>query len=225
MLELERQNEDMLPQLRALEALLQANGIEVHPFEPSQSGQAQTPPAGYPLDATGTVRDPFTKNTWTKCGRLWVKNYRPKSSYALAFPRALLKSRPADTHLGLSADVAPLSSIKGTRLSILGTTIDLTSFDAPDVDEPQPDVRVPQPLYNKSVQSFLQSTMNINPPLEPLALPPRKEGLTYSEWYFMMVFPFLPMLHGPTHTTLVCCCKAAAPPPSTRVSPARLTGV
>jgi hypothetical protein len=92
--------------------------------------------------------------------------------------------------------------MQGTKLSILGTTIDITSFDAPDMDEPQLDGKVAQPLYNKSLQALLQSTMNINPQLN-VELPSRHDAFTYAEWYFLMVFPFLPVLHKPTFMNVV----------------------
>ncbi|WQF84199.1 hypothetical protein CDEST_09213 [Colletotrichum destructivum] len=195
--ELEREKMDMLSHVRELEKLLENNGIEVKPYNWSPYG-ASYPPPGVTYDHMGNpIEDPAEKDAWTKVGSLWVKNYAYKPAASRSFPRSTLESRPVHNHLGVGSDSAPLSSIKGTQLSILGTTIDVTSFDAPDIDEPAPDTKVSQPLYNKSLQSFLQSCMNINPHVA-IELPSRSDAFTYSEWYFLMIWPFLPVLHKPT---------------------------
>jgi hypothetical protein len=188
--------------IRDMEKLLESTGIHVKPWDPAPFNHY---PPGYYVDNTGNlVPDPSApKEKWTQVGCVWVRDYQPGASLARSFPRTFVDSRPADSHLGVSSDSAPLSSIKGTQLSILGTSIDITSFDAPDVDEPPRDAKATQPLYNKSLQAFLQSTMNVNPPLENIQLPPREEGFTYSEWYFLMIFPFLPVLHKPSYMKLV----------------------
>ncbi|KAF6843707.1 transcription factor [Colletotrichum musicola] len=202
MQELEREKADMANHIRDLEKLLESNGIEVKPWNWSPYGMAYPPP-GVTYDHVGNaVEDPAEKDAWTKVGSVWVKNYNFKPAASRSFPRTALQSRPAHNHLGVGSDSAPLSSIKGTQLSILGTTIDVTSFDAPDMDEPVPDAKVSQPLYNKSLQSFLQSCMNINPPVD-IELPSRSDAFTYSEWYFLMIWPFLPVLHKPTFMNIL----------------------
>jgi hypothetical protein len=80
--------------------------------------------------------------------------------------------------------------------------IDIADFDSPDMDEPDPSVFHPQ-LYNKSYQAFIQSAMNVNPRIEKVDLPDRADGLTYAEWYFRVLGPYLPVLHKPTFFKLV----------------------
>ncbi|EMR68157.1 putative transcription factor protein [Eutypa lata UCREL1] len=83
-----------------------------------------------------------------------------------------------------------------------GSTIDINSFDAPDMDEPPPNVAARAPLYNKSLQAMMQSALNVNPPLH-VEYPPKTDAFTYAEWYFLMIYPFLPILHKPTFMTLL----------------------
>lgn len=201
MQELEREKTDMLTHIRDLERLLGDNGVEVQPWQ--WSPFAQYPP-GVTFDNLGNpVQDPNSPDSWTQFGTAWVKNSAPKPAVAHTFPRTLLESRRGEGHLGVRGDdSAPLSSIKGTQLSILGTTVDLVSFEAPDMDEPPADAKAAAPLYNKSTQAFLQSTMNRNPPLQ-VDLPSREDAFTYSEWYFMTISAFLPLLHKPSFLQLV----------------------
>jgi hypothetical protein len=205
----------MLNHIRDLEKLLLSSGVEVRPWEWSPYGRACPP--GVSFDNMGNpMQDPGAKDQWTQVGTLWVKNYGSKSSYFLngfstghstgasQYSRlALLETRPTEGYLGVLTDSAPLSSIKGTKLSILGTTIDITSFDAPDMDGPIPGTPVGSPLYNKSLMAFLQSTLGINPKLEDVDLPSRHDAFTYSEWYFLMIHPFMPVLHKPSFLKLV----------------------
>lgn len=105
-------------------------------------------------------------------------------------------------HLDVAKDCSPLSSINGTQLSILGTTIDITSFEAPDMDGPPAGTPLYAPLYNKSLQSFFNSLAKVNPPVD-VPLPPREEAFSYSEWFFVLVGAFVPVLHKPTYMKLV----------------------
>ena len=107
-----------------------------------------------------------------------------------------------DNYLGVSPGNSNLSSIKGTALSILGMEIDIADFDSADMDEPDPSVFHPQ-LHNKSYRAFLQSTLNINPRIEKVELPSRVEGMTYAQWYFRVLNPYLPLLHKPTFFKMV----------------------
>ncbi|UQC87578.1 uncharacterized protein CLUP02_13095 [Colletotrichum lupini] len=200
--ELEREKTDMMNHIRELEKLLENNGTEVKPAQWSPYA-INYPTPGATYDHMGNaIEDPNEKDAWTKVGSVWVKNYNYKPAGGRSFPRSTLESRPVHNHLGVGSDSAPLSSIKGTQLSILGTTIDVTSFDAPDIDEPIPDAKDAQPLYNKSLQSFLQSSMNINPTVN-IELPSRSDAFTYSEWYFLMIWPFLPVLHKPSFMNIL----------------------
>ena len=95
-----------------------------------------------------------------------------------------------------------LSPIKGTALSILGMEIDIADFESPDIDEPDAPSFHSQ-LYNKSYQAFLQSALNINPRLDKVELPEREKGITYAEWYFRVINPYMPLLHKPTFMRMV----------------------
>lgn len=106
------------------------------------------------------------------------------------------------TQDGESHEAAPFGNITGTQLSILGTTIDLTLFDAPDMDGPPPGAPLATPLYNKSLQSFYNSVAKVNPPMDA-PLPSREDAFNYSEWFFVMVGGFMPVLHKPSHFKLV----------------------
>ncbi|KAK4149845.1 hypothetical protein C8A00DRAFT_37548 [Chaetomidium leptoderma] len=202
--QLEREKGAMLVHIRELEKLLETNGVEVRPWQ--WPGYTTTYPPGITFDHLGNpAQDPSSKDQWHQVGLVWVKNGRQKppsnSGADTAWP--LLPSRPKDSYLGVSSDSAPLSSIKGTTLSILGATIDITAYDAPDMDEPPPGAPIGSPLYNKSVMAFLQSSFNVNPHLGNVELPSKKDALQYAEWYFLMIFPFLPMLHKPSFLQLL----------------------
>lgn len=200
--QLEREKTAMLGHIRELEKLLDSNGVKVRPWQ----GYGTSYPPGVTLDDMGNqVLDPTPSEQWQQIGSLWVKktNQKPHVSSSGYTRYPLLESRPTDSYLGVSSDSALLSSIKGTTLSILGTTIDIASFDAPDIDEPPPGTPAMSPLYNKSVMAFLQSILNVNPPLENVELPSKQDAFTYSEWYFLMISPFLPILHKPSFLQLL----------------------
>ena len=202
--QLEREKTAMLSHIQGLEKLLQDNGVEVRPWEyPTYN---TTLPPGVAPDGRGNLtQDGRPGSQWQQVGSVWVKGLGAKqqmSSGGIARYSAP-RTRPPEGHLGVSSDSAPLSSIKGTTLSILGTTIDITSFDAPDMDEPPPGTPIGSPLYNKSMMAFLQTILNINPRLENVDLPSRQDAFTYAEWYFLMLSPFLPVLHKPSFYRLV----------------------
>ncbi|KAK1829598.1 transcriptional activator protein acu-15 [Podospora conica] len=202
--QLEREKVAMLSHIQNLEKLLQDNGVEVRPWEyPSYK---DTYPPGVVPDTMGNLtQDGRPGCQWQLVRSVWVKGSADKQQLPsgpiarYSAPRA----RPPEGHLGVSSDSAPLSSIKGTTLSILGTTIDITSFDAPDMDEPPPGTPIGSPLYNKSMMSFMQSILNINPRQENVDLPSRQDAFTYAEWYFLMLSPFLPVLHKPSFHRLL----------------------
>ncbi|KAF3342223.1 Activator of stress genes 1 like protein [Verticillium longisporum] len=204
--DLEREKKDMAAHIKNLESLLADNGIQVQPWTWSKYPTMNGPP-GVTLNHMGqAVETDEVKGQWTQIRSVWVKNYKAEPAVIATrlknSARSALESRPADIHIGVGPDIAPMNAIKGTKLTILGTTIDLASFNAPDMDEPGPDVRVAQPLYNKSIQAYLQSTMNINPPPH-VKLPSRAEAFELSQWYFVFVFPFLPVLHKPTYLEML----------------------
>lgn len=202
MQELEREKNGMLAHIGDLEKMLRDSGIEVKPWQGAV--WAQYPPDVAVDDVGRAIDDASPKGDWTKVGSLWVKSAaaKPPRHPVPNFPRSQWQSRPEQSHLGVGPDNAPLSSIRGTKLSLLGTSIDTTSFDAPDMDEPGQDAHASAPLYNKSVQAFLQSCMGVNPPVQ-VALPPRDQAFTYAEWYFMAIGVFLPVLHKPSFMRLV----------------------
>lgn len=213
--QLEREKNAMLSHIRDLEKLVRSSGTDVRPFEWSPYGPSCPP--GVTFDNAGNpMRDPNAKDEWTQLGSLWVKNYGSKPQFfpggysadhgtgASQYSRlSLMETRPTEGYLGVLTDNSPLSSIKGTKLSILGTTVDITSFDAPDMDEAVPGKEPGSPLYNKSLMAFLQSTLGVNPKLKDVELPSRHDAFTYSEWYFLLVFPFMPVLHKPSFLKLV----------------------
>jgi hypothetical protein len=194
--------------IRDLEKKLQSNGIDVKPWH-STSFPADSAPNSRAdsndndiSDSTPTPQpDTPAKDPWSQpSAPTWAKD-RPSTMSMALNSHHTVSSRPADAHLGVGTDKAPLSSIKGTSLSILGSTIDIGSLDAPDMDEPPPSAQGSS-LYNKSVQALLQSIMNVNQPLV-VKLPPRQDAFTYAEWYFVMIHPFHPVLHKPSFMALV----------------------
>ena len=108
-----------------------------------------------------------------------------------------------DNYLGVSSGNSFLSSIRGTALNVLGMEIDIADFTSSDVDEPDQSTFQVEPLYNKSYQSFMQTAFNVNPKFDKVDLPGKQEGLTYAQWYFRVLNPYLPVLHKPTLMALV----------------------
>ncbi|KUI57360.1 Activator of stress genes 1 [Cytospora mali] len=198
--QLEREKNDMLTRLHDMEKLLEDKGIQIRPWQWSSAyGSATT------FDSDN---DP-SRDQWSQFGSLWIKEIRQQhqklpSGYSVEHPSPLstMDARTVDARLGVAADNAPLNSINGTSLSILGTTIDVTSFDAPDMDGPPSGTPSNTPLYNKSIQSFYNSVARSQPPIEA-PLPSREDAFTYSEWFFIMAGPFVPVLHKPTYFKLL----------------------
>lgn len=208
MQELEREKTDMMNHIRSLEKKLQNNGFDVKPWHSTSFPADPAPNASADNNENDTSEstptpqpETITKDPWAQpSAPAWTKD-RPATMSMAPNSHHTATSRPADAHLGVGTDQAPLSSIKGTSLSILGSTIDIGSLDVPDMDEPPPSAQGSS-LYNKSVQALLQSSMNINQPLM-VKLPPRQDAFTYAEWYFVMIHPFHPVLHKPSFMALV----------------------
>lgn len=186
----------MLARLRDMERLLEDKGVQIRPWQWSSP---------YGLDPEN---DP-SRDQWAQFGSLWIKDVhqqrqKPSSGYSAGHPSQFFgtEARTVDARLGVAADNAPLSSINGTQLSILGTTIDVTSFNAPDMDSPPSGTPNNTPLYNKSIRSFYDSIHKAQPPIEA-PFPSREEAFSYSEWFFIMAGPFVPVLHKPTYLKLV----------------------
>lgn len=198
--ELEREKSDMLNHIRQLEELVNSKGINIKPWSWSAFGKPAHP-LGMLVDTTGAPINVSNTDgsSWTKSEAAPAK---AKNLSLGATRSSVLLPRPGDSHIGVFQDKAPLSAVKGTQLSILGATIDVTDFDAEDMEEPAPGFQATEPFYNKSLFSFVQSVMHKQPP-PPIELPSKDEAFQYSEWYFVMIFPFVPVLHKPTHMRLV----------------------
>ncbi|KAI1436815.1 fungal-specific transcription factor domain-containing protein [Xylaria sp. CBS 124048] len=205
MQELERQKREMANHIRYLEKTLHNNGIDVKPW-PVSSFTADKPIDGSVDGNDNDISDstvlPLTDSAaWSRpSAPVWSKD-RPSIISMAPRSHGTASSRPADAHLGVATHPSPLSSIKGTSLSILGSTIDIGSFDVPDMDEPPLSAQGIS-LYNKSVQALRQSIMNINDPVD-IKLPPRQDAFTYAEWYFVIMYPFHPVLHKPSFMALL----------------------
>lgn len=194
--QLERDHRSLKDHIEGLQKLLGERGVEVKPWV------SAAPWADAKADG---VEEPSPGRSATQAPSADVRDSSSASHLFMPnFPRSKLESRPDEGHLGVERDNdnAPLSSLTGTRLSILGTTIDMGSFDAPDVDEPPRTGEAAMPLYNKSVLAFTQSTMMINPPIEA-PLPPKDDALFYATWYFQTLSSFLPLLHQPTFMAML----------------------
>lgn len=213
--QLEREKNSLLSHIRDLEKLFEDRGVQVRPWQAVSAYEQGTSS----LDAEGDAGP--AKDQWTQYGSLCFKEFNAASQQSRPGSSAMLgqqqspatlppppATRPIGSHLGVLQDSSPLSCINGTQLSILGTTIDITSFDAPDMDGPPAGTSKAAPLYNKSLQSFYNSAAKINPPVDA-PLPSRDEAFSYSEWFFVMVGAFVPVLHKPTHLKMVN--KRAAP--------------
>lgn len=131
-----------------------------------------------------------------------LSSSRTSESNVIRLPE-FRKGLHGDNYLGVSSGNSFLSSIRGTSLNVLGMEINIADFASTDLDGPvQPSLQQ-EPLYNKSYQSFVMSAFGINPRLEKVALPPKTEGLTYAQWYFRALNPYLPTMHKPTFMALV----------------------
>lgn len=176
--------------IATLEAQLRAHGIREDGLsEPMDDEKRDSPQSQYQSN------DRISKSH-TSDAAIPFQNGTNGSSYQV--------ERPPDNYLGVSSTSAnsPLSSIKGTALSIFGMKIDIADFESIDMDEPNPSEFNPK-LYNKSYQAFLQSTLNVNQHMEEPSLPSRDEAFLRIEWYFRVINPYVPFLHRPTFFTLV----------------------
>ncbi len=108
-----------------------------------------------------------------------------------------------DNYLGVSSGNSFLSSIRGTTLNVLGMEIDLADYTSADLDDPDPSRPQDEPVYNKSYHAFVRTAFGANPKPQKPSLPLKKEGLTYAQWYFRVINPYLPFLHKPSFMTMV----------------------
>ncbi|EFY87359.1 putative transcription factor [Metarhizium acridum CQMa 102] len=208
MQQLEREKSRMMSHIRDLERLCAEKNVEVKPFQGRV--RAQSPPEAADEEdssnASANVAAASSNDGWSQFGSLWIKDSSPpdptSSIIRHKVPRNEWQTRPEQSRWGVGSDDAPLSSLKGMTLTLLGTTIETTSFDAPDVDEPPTAADPSVPLYNKSVQAFLRSAMRVNPAVQ-VELPTRENAFIYAEWYFITVASFMPLLHKPTFMKLL----------------------
>lgn len=205
--QLEREKNSLLMHIRDLEKLLEDKGVRVRPFQDNPPGY--DPGAGrFDLDSVDGGR---SKEAAQPFGSLRIQDFNAEQHRASSAgpsgrqttpPLTSAESRAFGAYSGVATDNTPFSNITGTHLSILGTTIDITSFDAPDMDGHPPGTPMSTPLYNKSLQSFYNSVAKVNPPIDA-PLPSRVDAFSYSEWFFVMVGGFVPVLHKPTYFKLV----------------------
>lgn len=227
--DLERENTAMASHIEHLEKLLRDQaGTEVLPWK--WSPFKLTCPPGVTLDDEGNaVGEDGDDIPWERSGTVWWKPgpggskpgfepsqpapgdadtpaqvKAPSSDSILMLPASDkdLQSWPIDNYLGVFADRAPLNSVNGTTVSILGTLLDIDANGADVEPEPSTVYHEPTGLYNRSMSSFLRSTMNINPPIH-IDLPSRSDAFEYSEWFFLMIHPFVPILHKPSYMALL----------------------
>lgn len=107
-------------------------------------------------------------------------------------------------HLGVMPDATEnRSSVMGTHLAVLGFAFNLADDSHPDLAEPDviADPNAP-PVYNKSVRSLMRSLYHIHPTPE-LELPTYEVTSSYSQWYFLMVHPFLPIIHKTSYNAML----------------------
>lgn len=196
MQQLEREKNGMLTHIRDLEHMLWDKGIEVRPYS-SRTSDDLTP-------KSKTKHE----DSWTQVRSLSVKQHSENADsvrFLLPnFPRTHLESRPETVSLGGGLDGRPYGIVNGTRLQIMGATIDTASFEAPDLDEPPLDSDGSAPIYNKSVQAFLRSIMGKQPPMGS-GLPGRDDAFTYTNWFFLILAAYIPILHKPTFMRTVSC--------------------
>lgn len=206
MQQLERERNSMISRIRDLERLCAEKGVEVKPWEQLGTHSARSSSEAAHSETADANGGSTSTESWSRYGSLHIKdNSPPKMDDGIIrwkIPRNEWQTRPEETIWGVVGDDAPLSSLKGTTLTLLGTTIETTSFDAPDVDEPPADIDFSMPLYNKSVQSFLRSLMGVNPAVQ-VNLPTRGNAFMYAEWYFISIASFMPVLHKPSFMKLV----------------------
>ncbi|KAG6022983.1 hypothetical protein E4U19_002450 [Claviceps sp. Clav32 group G5] len=206
MQQLEREKNSMIAYIRDLERLCAEKGVEVKPWEHGATSARSSSDSANGESADATESSSPTES-WSRYGMLYIKDSSsPRGSKKRVeqsrIPRNEWRTRPEETHWGVAGDDAPLSSLKGTTLTLLGTTIETTSFDAPDVDEPPAEMDPSMPLYNKSVQAFLRSVMGVNPTVQ-VDLPNRQNAFMYAEWYFITIASFMPVLHKPSFMKLL----------------------
>lgn len=192
--ELERDKEGMTAYINDMRRLMAAKGIQVQPYISKAKKQNEKEDAVDSPNKNSPPKDP--NQDYTQYGSLWTKD---NSTVHLTpnFPRNLLPTRAGAANIDFGVDNRPHHSLNGTVINVMGTKIDTTLFEAPDMDEPSAATRGKAPLYNKSEQAFIQSAFGVNPPMQ-VELPPKADAVAYANWFFVMMGSYLPVLHKPT---------------------------
>ncbi|KAI9742897.1 MAG: hypothetical protein M1818_003626 [Claussenomyces sp. TS43310] len=195
---IENHNRELVGRVRELEQILMQHGVDVKPAQAYHDQNATYHFNGQGQNGQGQPWNAQSSSTTYASGPT-NNTLGPTQPEANMF-RALPNQRTAvsgDTYLGVSTSSSHLSSIKGTRLSILGMEIDIADFTSNDLDEPDDSLGNHQ-IYNKSYLSSLQSALGVNSRIEKVDLPAREDGLTYAQWYFRVINPYAPILHKGT---------------------------
>lgn len=93
--------------------------------------------------------------------------------------------------------------VRGSKVSMFGFEIDTARFASADLDEPAQPLGKHDRLYNKSKTSVLRTAMGGQRPPDMPPLPTQATANSYVGWYFMVVNPYVPVLHEPTFKALV----------------------
>lgn len=187
----------MLARIGALEHLLECHGINVPPSAPplnchSPIHRRQAPP---PISITQNSRIQTNSPRLAESPITSPLNYPSDQSNL----RSATIPLPLSSHVGLVQDNFNMfSSQNGAQFSVFGIVLNIAATDPADLAEPNEGELV----YNKSFRSCLQSIMHINQPCA-VDFPSREDGFMFTDWYFMMINPFTPILHKQTHFSLV----------------------
>ena len=210
---LERHIRELEDYTQELQNQIVSMGGEVKPFVPTRN-LAMTP-----LPECNALLDHFkqadqenhnhstkvTENStlWTDSSGHESSNGGGQDNFALCL-RDFRGGLAGNNYLGVSSGNSLLSSIRGTSMNVMGMEINLADYMSTDLDEPDQATFLTSPVYNKSYSAFVHSAFSEGPKMQRIELPPRQNGLTYAEWYFRVINPYLPILHKPTFISLVC---------------------
>jgi len=209
---LERHLQELQNRNRGLEARLVSLGDEVKPYS-GYGDPATAPLAQWHERQRSANRHGWDGNTQASNAPIQGGNVfngttgNGSSSNAAEEPHPRLpdfrSGLAGNNYLGVSTGNSLLSSIRGTSMNVLGMEIDLADYMSADVDEPDPSLAGTQPVYNKSYRAFVQTAFGMSPKLRQVELPPRSEGMDYTDEYFRAVNPYLPIVHKPSFMATV----------------------
>jgi len=200
---LEQRIRELQIHIRGLEGRLMSMGEDVKPLtieDDSIAGlqqwnqpqeQEQGPPPTW--ESVNASAEHFLPSQNTTPGSDGVLNRLPQFRHGLS----------GDNYLGVSSGNSFISSIRGTAMNVLGAEIDLADYMSADLDEPHPSTFGSDYQLNKSYHAFVQTAYSANPKPAKVQLPPRDDGMTYSQWYFRMINPYMPFIHKPSFLAMV----------------------